>query len=228
MADIGGKALNGGNPVIKRIGHVAQRHRKIADLILPVREIRDLLARLERRGEHADAAADKRRKRCGDGARKQKRQARSVTMAATPKTRKIAILSACTILSISPAWVDSSRTPENRAEALHRHRHRNDQLARFGDPDDRAAPSGQRIHHLGIDRSVSARRLAVKRQIGALEEAVEPCTSRFGETALLGFGWRQIITQNLATGVEVARIKDQAGVIIINARTGAGWRNQSA
>jgi hypothetical protein len=63
---------------------------------------------------------------------------------------------------------------KNRAEALHRHGHRNDQFASFSDPDDRTAPSGQCIHHLGIDRSVSARRLAVKRQIGALEEPIEP------------------------------------------------------
>jgi hypothetical protein len=60
--------------------------------------------------------------------------------------------------------------PEHRAEALDRHGHRHDQLALFGDPDDRAAATGQRIHHLGIDRAVGTRRLAVERQVTALEK----------------------------------------------------------
>jgi hypothetical protein len=116
---------------------------------------------------------------------------------------------------------------EHRTEALDRHSHRHDQLALFGDPHHRAAATGQSIHHLGIDRAVGTRRLAVERQITALEKPVEPCGD-FGQARGHGLGRGQVVAQHLAACVKVARIENQAGIIIIDAGAGAGRRDQPA
>ena len=44
VADIGGEALDGVEPAVERLGHVAQRARQVADFVCAAREVGNLLA----------------------------------------------------------------------------------------------------------------------------------------------------------------------------------------
>ena len=73
VADIGGEALDRLDAGIERVGHVAQRDRQIADLVLAVGEIGDLLAALDA-APHAHGGGGQPAQRIGDGRGEQHRQ----------------------------------------------------------------------------------------------------------------------------------------------------------
>jgi len=77
----------------------------------------------------------------------------------------IARRSAWTILSISPACVDSRQHPKHRSRALDRHCDGNDEFAFFGAAARQRRAHRQGVHHLGIDGAIAAGSFLVDREI---------------------------------------------------------------
>jgi hypothetical protein len=117
---------------------------------------------------------------------------------------------------------------EYGTETLHRDRHGNDQLALFGDTHDRTAHAGERVHHLRIDRPVAARRFLVKRQIARLQQPVEPGADRLRDARRFRIDRRQIEAKHLAAAVEMARVEQEVGIGVEEARARTCRRDQSS
>ncbi|MNL17911.1 hypothetical protein D3C87_1390320 [compost metagenome] len=96
---------------------------------------------------------------------------------------------------------------ENRPEALDRNRDGNDQFAALGNAHQRAANTGQRIHHFRIDRAIAARRFLVDRQVARLEQPVEHARHPLAPGLRLVLDRWQIVAKNLSAGIEMPRIE---------------------
>ena len=135
-ADVGGKALDRLDARIERVGHVAQRDRQIADLVLAVGEIRDLLAALDA-AAHPHGGRRQPAQRVGDGRGEQHRQDRRDQRGDAEDAQDRLALGADDLVDVA-ALRRQHQHAEHGAEALDRHRDRNDLLALLAD---RARPS---------------------------------------------------------------------------------------
>ena len=150
----------------------------------------------------------------------------AVTRAATPKTRRIALRSAATILSMSPPSVDSSSTPSTA-----RKRWIGTATETICSPFSLtrtivAGAAGQRLHHLGEGRAIAARLFAVDRQRPVAEQVEDEFLRPLDEGRLLLLDRRQVEAQDLAARIEMARIEQQVGVAVVDAGARAGRRDQ--
>ena len=116
---------------------------------------------------------------------------------------------------------------EHGAEALDRHRDRDDLLALLGD-----AHHGRRARRSARsslrDRPRRCRRAAPGRpagRCGGRSRATNFCT-RSNEVRLLLVDRRQVVAQDLAARIEMARIEQQIGVAVVDAGARAGRRDQ--
>ena len=224
MRYIGREALDRLDAGVERLGHVAHGYGKVADLVLTVRKIGNLLAVL-------DAAADtdgRRRKppeRCRDGRGEQDRQ-EHVDHRRNPEDAQDCPAFGRHDLVDVPTLGGQHQHPEHRAETLHGNGHRHDLLALLADPDDGRGDAGQRIHHLGIDGAGAARLLPVDGQVGAPEQGGEELLDAVQHIRLVAVHRRQIVAEDLAPGIEVPGIEEKIGVPVIDASPGPGRRDQ--
>ena len=152
MGDIGGEAFDRFDPRIERAGHVAQRAGKVADLIAPAGEIGNLHAR-------ADAPADalggvgQPPHRLRDRAGKQDRKHDHHAGGDQKYLDDGEPLGLHHVVDIGALRRQHQRAA-HRAEALHRHRHRNDNVAALVDPHHAGVLAVQGLRHFGIALAV--------------------------------------------------------------------------
>ncbi len=228
VADIGGKAFDRIDAVVKRGRHFAQRDRQVADFILAGGEIRNFLALLRAAAAHADGG--RRSRRSGLAMVDDNSSDRTtLTSVATPKTRMIARRSAWTILSISPACVDSSNTPSTArkrwigtaTETI------SSPLFPWCVPRRRAHRSSAFID-FRIDRAIAPGSFFVNRQVARLQHLVEQPAEPVRPALLLVVNRRQVVAQHLAARIEMAAVEQQIGVGVEDAGAGARRRDQPA
>ena len=138
---VGGEAFDGVDPLVERVGHVAQRAGQMADLVGAVGEVGDLGASLDavahalgRRREPlhrpGDGVGEDHRQHDGDGGREQRH------------AHDAPALRGDDIVDVAAARGQQQHA-EHGAHALDRHRDRDHELALVVDPDDRHRRSGQ-------------------------------------------------------------------------------------
>ena len=110
VRDVGGEALDRLDAVVERVGHVAQRHRQMADLVLAVARNRGSPRALDA-AAHPHGGAGQPAQRARRWCRRAASTGATVTSAATPKTRRIALRSARRSCRCRRLAVDSSSTP---------------------------------------------------------------------------------------------------------------------
>ena len=142
MRHVGGEALDGIDPLVERLGHVAERAGQMADLVGAIGEVRDLGARL-----HAVAHALGRRgkplHRAGDGVGEDHRQHHGDGGGKQGHAHDAPAFRGDDVVDVAAARGEQQHA-EHGAQALHRHRHRDHELALVVDADDRHRRAGQR------------------------------------------------------------------------------------
>ena len=114
------------------------------------------------------------------------------------------------------------------AEALHRHRDRDDHLAAVVDPHHAGVQPVERLLDLRIALAVLRAELLVERQVAAAEPAADGDEGALHEAGLFGVRRRQVETQHVAAAVEIAAVEDQHAVAVVDARARLGRRHQPA
>ena len=115
------------------------------------------------------------------------------------------------------------------AEALHRHRDRDDDLVAVVDAHHvRALGAVQRLRHLGIVLAGGGAELAVARKIAAAEPRQERVAGALERIRLLLVRRRQVEPHHLARNVEVAAVEDEIAGAVVDAGARLGRRDQAA
>src|SRR6266480_3748162 len=114
------------------------------------------------------------------------------------------------------------------AEALYRHRHRDDHLAAVVDADHARLAALQRVHDFGVAAAVLGSELAIERQIAAAEPGPDRNPGALDQSRGFGVRRRQIEPQYVAAAVEIAAVEDQHAVAIVDASAGPGRLDQAA
>ena len=201
VGDVGSEALDRLDPVIERIGHVANGGGQIADFILSCREIRNFFA-------DADASAHPLRRvgqpveRIGYRACEQERKENIDGRRNDEHAKNRYAFRTDYLVDIAGLGRQQQYT-EHGAKPLHRNRDGNDEFALVGRADHRAASACQRGQHLRIKRSVSARLLLVDRQIGPLNQPVQKGHQAIGDMQRLIVEGRKFVSQNLSAGIKM-------------------------
>src|SRR5690606_1790467 len=224
MADIRGKALDRIYAGVKRIGHLTHGYGKVADLVLPVGEVRNFLPVL-----HATAHAHRRRRqppqRSGDGGGKKERQDRGHQRGNAEDAQDRLALGRDDLVDIS-AFRGKHEHAQHGAEALDRHRNGDDLLALFGYTHNGGRAAGKRLDHLREGGAIAARLLPIDGKILVAEEVEDKPFDALGKARLLVVHGRKLVTQDLAARIEVARVQKQVRIPVVDARAGAGRRYQ--
>src|ERR1700686_741822 len=108
----------------------------------------------------------------------------------------------------------------HRAEALYRHRDRDDHFATVVDAHDAALLALQRVRDLLITVAVLGSELAIKRKVAAVEPGADRDHRALRDTRFLDRRRRQFEPQHVAAAVEIAAVEDEAAVAVENSRPG--------
>src|SRR5208283_5632534 len=114
------------------------------------------------------------------------------------------------------------------AEALHRHRDRNDHVAAVIDAHHAGILAIQGVRHLGITLPVAGAELAIKRQIAATEPSPHGNEGAFEQSRPFGVGRRQVEAQYVAAAEQIAAVDQEHAVAVIDARARLSWRYKAA
>src|SRR5260370_29500082 len=94
------------------------------------------------------------------------------------------------------------------AEALPRHRHRDEHLAAVVDAHHARLLAVERVHHFGIAAAVLGSELAVERQIAAAEPGADRDPAALDQSRTFGVRRRQIEAEHVAAAVDIAAAEE--------------------
>src|SRR5690606_3764626 len=212
MRDIRRKALDRVDARIERLGHVAQCDRKIADLVLTMREVGDFLAAANAPPD-ADRGGRKPAQRIGDRRSKQQRKHDRYRR----RNRKHPQNSPA-FLSNDAVDVALSRKLQRAHDdpiTLDRHRDGDDIFALLAATTDSLNGAAfQGVHYFLVADAAAAGLLPVDRQAVVEKERTHPVAGPLPYARLRLFERRQLITQDLP---QLARIEDQVCITVIDA-----------
>ena len=112
------------------------------------------------------------------------------------------------------------------AEALHRHRDRNDHLAAVVDAHHARLDAVERLYDFAVALAVLRPEFAVERQVTAVEPGAGRDRGALEDARLLQRRWWQLKAQHVTAAVQIAAVEDHAAVAAIDAGAGLGRRNQ--
>ena len=221
------KALDRLDAAVERAGHVAQRAGKVPDLVAPAGQIGDFDARADA-VTHAFGAFGEPLHRPGDGAGEQDRQHHHHAEQDQEQLDDLQPLGLDRLVDVAALRRQQQRAA-HLAEALHRHRHRDDDLAEIVDAHHRGAlGAGERLRDFGVVLAGVGPELAIERQVAAAEPAAERVHHAPHGAGLGLVRRRQVEPHHLAWDVEVAAVDDEIAVAVVDARARAGRRDQAA
>ena len=226
MGDVGGEALDRFDPRVERARHVAQRPGQMADFVRALGEVRDLGAVLVAVA-HALRAVRELAHRPGDRAGQQQRQHEHHGGRDQEHAHDREALGLHYGVDVA-ALRRQQQHAGHRPEALHRHRDRDDDLARVVDPHDALRRARQRLRDLRIAAAVARAELRIERKVRAPKPALDGAADLVEQPRIMGLGRRQVEAQDVAAGVERARVEQQRAVAVVDARAGPGRRHKPA
>lgn len=219
MGHVGGKGFDRLDPVIQRVGHVAQRAGQMPDLVAAAGKVGNLHAR-------ADAAPDplgavgQPPHRSGDGACQQQRQHDHDSGGDAEHFQDGKPLRGDHLVDVVALRRQHQRAMHG-AEALHRHRHRHDHLAALVDAHHAALLPIERLLDLAIAFAILGSELAVQRKVAAIEPGADRDHRALGDAGFFGRRRRQFEPQHVAAAIEAAAVENQHAVAVVN--PGGSW-----
>ena len=153
-----------------------------------------------------------------------------MTAAATPKTFRIASRSAVDHLVDVVALRRQHQRAAHGAEALHRHRDRDDHFAALVDAHHAALLAARATCATSwIALAVLRAEFAIERQVAAVEPGADRDPSSASTMPGLSVdGGGRFEAQHVAAAIEVAAVEDQPAVAVVDARARLGRRDQAA
>ncbi len=196
------------------------------DLVAPVGEIRDLDARADA-PPHALGAGGEPPHRARDGAGQQHREHHHHAGGDEEHLEDRQPLGLHHLVDVAALGREQQRAAHG-AEALHRHRDRDDHLAAVVDAHHAGVLSGERLRDLRIAGAVLRPELPVERQIAASEPGPDRDPGTLEKSRPLGIDRRQVEAHHVAAPVEIAAVEQQHAFAVVDARARLGRRHQPA
>ena len=225
MRNVRRKALDRLDAAIERIGHFAQRAGELADLVAPVGEIGNLLARLDA-AAHRLGGIGKPPHGSGDGAREQHREQHHDGAKREEQRQHLQPLRRDRGVDLAALRREQERAA-HRAEALDRDCHQQDDLAALVDAHRARLLAGQRLHHFRIALAVLRAEVAIARIVRAAEPGLDRDPGALQPRRPV-VRRNQVEAQNVAAAVKIARVDLQRAVAVVNAGLRAGRLDEAA
>ena len=223
-----GEALDGVDAVVERLRHVAQRARQVADLVGAAGEVGDLLARL-RAPAHPLGRLRQAADRAGDGAGEEQRQDDHDHGRHQEDLQQGEALGGDDGVDVAFLGREQERALD-RAEALDRHRHRDDGLAPVVDAHHARLLAGKGLLHFRQGLAVGGAGLLEHRALGAPEHLADAVPGPLHHAGRVFHvrDRRQLHAQDVAAGIERPGIEQQQAVPVEDPGAGLGRRHQAA
>ena len=220
MGNVGGEALDRLDAAVERIGHVAQRARQMPDLVAPPGEVGNLHARPDAPSNDLGAFGEASH-RPGNGAGEQERQHHHDAGGDQEYLEDREPLGGDHVVDVGPLRREHQRAAHG-AEALHRHRHRDDHLGTIVDPHHAPFEADERLRDLLVALAVAGAELAIGRQVALGEPAAQhhPAPLQVARPLLRR---RQVEAKHV---VERAAVEEERAIAVVDARPRVGRRDQ--